>query len=161
MFRHKSQGSNILRRKALDNIIALNVNRDVQNTSFLQKIDELSNQSSPTKLRKSKHSPQIGDGLKILNDTRKSLDMKENTTIIQPKVAPRKSKGMNTVKIDQKLKQKLDSNYKTSVITKKTMQNIKMNIKINNSKHTSLTSTRNVNFSNQKPSKNTHSKEPT
>ena len=32
------------------------------------------------------------------------------------------------------------------------MQTIKMNIKINNSKHTSLTSTRNVNFSNQKNS---------
>ena len=36
-----------------------------------------------------------------------------------------------------------------------------MNIKINNSKHTSLTSTRNVNFSNQKPSKRDTSKEPT
>lgn len=42
------------------------------------------------------------------------------------------------------------------------MQTIKMNIKINNSKHTSLTSTRNVNFSNQKKNSNVNtSKEPT
>jgi len=65
----------MLRRKALDNIVSLNINRDIQNKSFLQRIDELSNQSSPTKLRKSKHSPQIGDGLKILNDARKSIDV--------------------------------------------------------------------------------------
>ena len=57
------------------------------------------------------------------------------------------------------MKQKLDSNYKTSVISKKTMHNIKMNIKINNGKHTSLTSTRNINFSGQKPNSKHYSKE--
>ena len=83
-----------MKRKALDNIIALNVNRDIQNSSFLQKIDELSNQSSPTKLRKNKQSPKIGDGLKIIRNIRNSLDLQKGDgfAMIQPKVGgPRKA----------------------------------------------------------------------
>jgi len=86
----------------LDNIIALNINRDLQ-SSFLQKIDELSNQSSPSKIRKSQHSPKIGDGLKILglNGSRKSVDMKDENSVIQPRIGgARKTKGSSTVKID-------------------------------------------------------------